>query len=218
MNAIAEGVVPPFTATLQGRNIFAEDTRGLKLDLGCGSRKQPGFTGVDIGGNTAADVQMDVLECLRNLRDNSVDEIYSRHYMEHVEPRQFGAMMREINRVLSSQGRARIIVPHYSNPYFYSDPTHRLPFGVHTFSYVCESSCLERQVPKYASIAGLRLIDVKVRFEGLKRPRLLGIRLPVLSDFLNPFVNRSHRAIERFERYFAGVFSIYEVSFTIEKS
>jgi len=41
--------------------------------------------------------------------------------------------------------------------------------------------------------------------------------MPMLSDWLNRFVNRKSRRIELFERYWCGMLSIYEVEFFIDK-
>lgn len=196
---------------------FRAPSGGLRINLGCGSKPKPGFLGVDLGEHSAADVKMDVLAYLRSLPDASVAEVYSRHMLEHFEPAPLRELLAQVDRVLMPGGQVQFIVPHYSNPYFHSDPTHRQAFGVHTFSYLCESTCLHRKVPSYARIAGWRLVRVRVGFVPYGKLRLLGIRIPLLSDLLNPVVNASLRGIELFERYLAGVLSIYEVSYWIEK-
>lgn len=196
---------------------FRAPNGGLRINLGCGSKPRQGFLGVDLGETTAADVKMDVLAYLRSLPDQSVAEVYSRHMLEHLEPAPLRELLAQVDRVLMPGGTMQFIVPHYSNPYFHSDPTHRQAFGVHTFSYLCEASCLHRKVPSYARIPGWRLTSVRVGFLPYGRLRLLGIRVPMLSDLLNPLVNLGHRSIELFERYCAGVLPIYEVIFCIDK-
>lgn len=150
---------------------------GLRVNLGCGSKVRPGFLGVDLGENTKADVKMDVLAWLRAQPDSSISEVYSRHMLEHLPPDVFREFLEQVNRVLKTGGTLIFIVPHYSNPYYYSDPTHRQPFGVHSFSYLCETTCLHRGVPNYARIPGWHLTKVRVGFLPYKRPRLLGIKL-----------------------------------------
>lgn len=190
---------------------------GLRLNLGCGSKPREGLLGVDLGEHTCAQVRMDVLEYLRSLPAASVAEVYSRHMLEHLDPGALRALLLEVDRVLMADGSMHFIVPHASNPWYWSDPTHRQPFAVHTFSYLCETSCLPRKVPKYAAVRGWHLERVRLGFRPYARPRVLGIRLPMLSGLLNPLVNLGPRSIELFERYFAGVFSIYEISFWIRK-
>ncbi|MGA0609120.1 class I SAM-dependent methyltransferase [Caldimonas sp. KR1-144] len=196
---------------------FRAANGGLRLNLGCGSKPLDGFLGVDLGEHTTAQVRMDVLEYLRSLPAHSVDEVYSRHMLEHLDAQALRALLAEIDRVLMPGGRMRFVVPHFSNPYFHADPTHRQAFAVHTFSYLCETTCLPRKVPAYVRTPGWHLARVKLGFRPYGRLRLLGLRVPMLSDLLNPLVNLSPRTIELFERYCAGVLSIYELTYWIEK-
>lgn len=196
---------------------FRAANGGLRLNLGCGNKPRAGFLGVDQGQDTSAEVKMDVLVYLRSLPGHSVAEVYARHVLEHFESTALRELLAQLDRVLMPGGQMHFIVPHHSNPYYHSDPTHRQAFGVHTFSYFCESHCLSRKVPGYVSTPGWHLAKVRVGFRPFGRLRLLGIRIPMLSDLLNPLVNLSHRGIELFERYLAGVFSIYEISFWIDK-
>jgi SAM-dependent methyltransferase len=196
---------------------FRAPNGGLRINLGCGSKQRPGFLGVDLGEQTSAHVKMDVLAYLHSLPGRSVAEVYSRHMLEHLEPVQLRELLSQVNRVLMPGGTIVFVVPHFSNPYFHSDPTHRQAFGVHSFSYLCEKTCLHRKVPSYAHIAGWHLVGVRAGFVPYGRLRLLGMRVPMASDLLNPLVNMSLRGIELFERYCAGVWSIYEVTFRIEK-
>lgn len=190
---------------------------GLRINLGCGNKRIEGFIGVDIGEGAAVDVRMSVSDYLRSLPDGAVQEVYSRHFLEHVEPQALRPLLLEIDRVLRPGGRAHFIVPHYSNPYFYSDPTHRTFFGVHTFSYLCEQTCLNRGVPKYAAIPRWSLVNVRAGFLPYARPRVLGVRVPMLSGLLNRLVNVNTMAVELFERYLCGLWSIYEIEYRIEK-
>lgn len=194
-----------------------EVTEPTKLNLGCGSLRKPGFIGVDIGNGDGVDVQMDVLEFLRTLRTESVSAIYSRHFLEHLLPDQLRELLIEADRVLAPGGELEFIVPHFSNPYFYSDPTHRTPFGIYSFSYLCETSCLQRDVPSYAAISGWQLERVSLGFRPFKRPTLFGLKLPVLSDVLNRVVNKKTVFIELFERYCASSMSVYEIEFRVRK-
>lgn len=187
----------------------------LKINLGCGSKRIDGFVGVDIG--PGADVTMDVASFLQALPDGCVAEIYSRHFLEHVEPGALLPLLRQMDRVLKPGGTLKLIVPHFSNPYFYSDPTHRQPFGMHTFSYLCQTSSLRRQVPSYAAIPGWALRRARLGFLPYGRLRLLGMKLPMLSDLLNAVVAPSQFASELFERYLCWVLPIYEITFEIGK-
>lgn len=188
-----------------------------RINLGCGTKRIPGFVGVDIFEHPAVDCKMDALEYVRSLPDNSVSEVISRHFLEHLAPDVLRNLFLEIDRVLIPGGKIHLTVPHFSNPYFHSDPTHRQQFGVHYFSYLCEKSCFTRIVPDYATIPGWHLTKVRVGFRPYARLKLMGWTLPMPSDILNRVVNFRTLGIALFERYFSGVCSIYEVEFWIEK-
>lgn len=189
----------------------------LKLDLGSGKKPYKDFQGIDIGGTGKYVIKQDVLNFLKTLPKKSVSHIYSRHYLEHASSEQLIRILKEIDRVLVKHGEIQFILPHYSNPFFYSDPTHKTFFGVHTFSYFCETTCLKRHVPRYSVIAGWHLVKLKINFVPMFKIRFLGFRLPFLSDILNLVVNLNYKFLELYERYFSFVFSIYEVEYFITK-
>jgi ubiquinone/menaquinone biosynthesis C-methylase UbiE len=135
----------------------------LKLDLGCGSTKRsPDYVGVDLLDGPGVDVVGDVLEVLRSLPDDRVTEIYTSHFLEHVED--LDGLMVEIERVLLPGGPAVVHVPHFSNPYFFSDPTHRRTFGLYTLSYYADDQLFRRRVPRYGHEARLRLERAELVF------------------------------------------------------
>jgi hypothetical protein len=47
-------------------------------------------------------------------------------------------LIEELGRVMAPGAALTIIVPHFSNPFYYSDPTHRTPFGLYTMAYFCD--------------------------------------------------------------------------------
>jgi hypothetical protein len=189
----------------------------LKLDLGCGSSPKHGYIGIDNFYKSKNVIKKDVLLYLKKLPDNSVSEIYSRHFFEHLDYKYIKSLLHQINRVLISGGSILITVPHYSNPFFFSDPTHKTFWGIHSFSYICEETCLRRNVPKYISMKGWSLIDVKVKFVPMKNIKLLGVRMPSLCLILNFIINLNTVLIEYYERYLASFFSIYEIEFLVLK-
>jgi len=54
----------------------------LKLNLGCGTDKKPGYINVDIQKDLNPDMVLDV-RYLEGINDNSVDEINADHVLEH---------------------------------------------------------------------------------------------------------------------------------------
>jgi ubiquinone/menaquinone biosynthesis C-methylase UbiE len=118
------------------------------LELGCGDRKvDPTSIGIDILPAPGVDIVADALEVLAALEPGSVDEIFSAHFLEHISDAR--GMLEACARVLRSGARFRAIIPHFSNPYFYSDPTHDRAYGLYTFSYLVAETFTRRGVPHY---------------------------------------------------------------------
>ena len=88
----------------------------VRLDLGCGDNKRRGFIGID-------SIKLNDVDVVHNLnkgipyKNNSVDEIFTRSTLEHLDNPQF--ILEEIHRVLKKGGKATILVPHFSNPLCY---------------------------------------------------------------------------------------------------
>jgi SAM-dependent methyltransferase len=133
------------------------------LDLGCGERKRPGRIGVDKVDLPQVDIVADLEEGLPFLPDRSVDVIHCRSFLEHVE--NFEYLFCEMVRVLKDNGRACIFVPHFSNPYYYSDYTHKRFFGLYTFYYfVDRENQLGRKVPIFYTNTRVEILSLKLKF------------------------------------------------------
>ncbi|HPA25376.1 MAG TPA: class I SAM-dependent methyltransferase [bacterium] len=76
----------------------------IKLDLGCGKEKKDGFIGIDINPQSQADIIASALNL--PFKENSVDEIYSRHVGEHFSPIEIDIFFKEIYRVLKPGSKA----------------------------------------------------------------------------------------------------------------
>lgn len=106
-------------------SLNAEDA--MKIDLGCGLRKKAGFTGVDSSADCGADVVHDLSVAPWPFDDNSVDEAYSSHFLEHLDGDQRIVFMQELWRVLKVGAKATIVTPYWSSVGAVQDPTHRWP-------------------------------------------------------------------------------------------
>jgi SAM-dependent methyltransferase len=160
------------------------------LDLGCGQRKRPGRIGVDRVDLPQVDIVADLEAGLPFLPDRSVDEIHCRNVLEHIE--NFEHLFTEMVRVLKDSGRACIFVPHFSNPYYWSDYTHKRPFGLYTFYYFVDPENQPlRKVPTFYTETRVEILSLKLKFRSTIRvllsPRkLVGMIVnlhPVLQEF-----------------------------------
>lgn len=112
-----------------------------RWDLACGNNKQKGFKGVDITKKgTQANIEWDLSRYPWPFKDNSVDEIFCSHFLEHIphiDSYHDGLFlfMDECWRILKPGAGARFIVPYYSSVRAIQDPTHHRSIGEPTFLY-----------------------------------------------------------------------------------
>lgn len=167
--------------------------RGLRLNLGCGRRSLPGFYGVDHIALPGVDILADLNEPFDALPDDCVDAIYCRHTLEHVG--RFLELVTELYRVTRPGGRIEVIVPHFSNPYYFSDPTHVRFFGLYSFYYFCdEADQPRRKVPNFYLPQRFRVESVQCR---LLTESLLD---RLLRAVCQPVINRGPRWLDWYER------------------
>ena len=102
------------------------------LDVGCGWNKTPGAVGMDSNPKTHADVIHDLGAIPYPFADNEFDEIVCRHVIEHVPD--VMALVSELHRITRPAGRIMIVTPHYSNPDWPTDPTHRNHFNSYSLN------------------------------------------------------------------------------------
>lgn len=114
----------------------------IKLDLGCGPHKQSGFIGVDQYKMEGVDVVVNLGSAKWPWKDNSVDEAYSAHLLEHFtnfngkwERTHF---FNELYRVLKPGAKVTLMFPHWCSNRYYGDPTHCEPFSEMGFYYLSQ--------------------------------------------------------------------------------
>lgn len=184
------------------------EKKPLILDLASGSKasrkKTVGRVTTDLLDLEDIDIVCDLNEGLAFLPDSSVDEIYSANSLEHIDNLEL--LMKEIHRVLKPNGKKHLVVPHYSNPYHYSDPTHKHFFGYYTFYYFSDNQGhLCRKVPAYYFQEKFNVVYIKLYFQtpfSLLRP---------ISKLLEFIVNINHTTQEFYEFYFSWVFPCYGI-------
>jgi SAM-dependent methyltransferase len=142
-----------------------ETLREVVVELGCGHRKMyKESIGVDVLDGEAVDIVGDALDVLRMFPSQCARLVSSSHFLEHVaDP---AALLGEMARILTPDGEIEIVVPHFSHPYFHSDPTHVRPgFGLYTMSYYAIDPIFRREVPGYVRREELTLKRVDLGFK-----------------------------------------------------
>lgn len=102
------------------------------LDVGCGANKTEGAVGLDNNPRTAADVIHDLAEIPYPFPDDEFDQVVASHVVEHVPD--VMAFIGELHRVTKNGGRIKLLTPHYTNPDWANDPTHRNHINSYTFN------------------------------------------------------------------------------------
>ncbi len=98
----------------------------MRLNLGCGTRKFPGWVNVDKMAACNPDQIVDLERLPWPWADNAIDEILMSHVLEHLgaTPDAYLAIIKELYRVCRNGARVTVVVPHPRHDYFLGDPTH----------------------------------------------------------------------------------------------
>mgnify|MGYP003799012569 CR=1 FL=1 len=102
----------------------------LRIDFGCGQNCTVGadgvkFTGVDFVKCKGVDVVHDLTKFPYPFKADSVDEIVSNHFVEHLTGEDFMKHMDECYRILKMGGKMILRHPYCFSARAFQDPTHR---------------------------------------------------------------------------------------------
>ncbi len=175
------------------------------LDVGCGTNKQVGAIGLDNNPRTAADVIHDLGEVPYPFADDEFDEIISRHAVEHIPD--VMAFVTELYRITKNGGRIKLVTPHYTNPDWATDPTHRNHFNSYSFNTFMP----ERQTFDFYTDVKLKPLRTYVSL--LKLWRALGIEFFVNLDQKSPRLRFTRKF---WEHYLSYIFRGKELHFEFE--
>jgi SAM-dependent methyltransferase len=188
------------------------DRARVELELGCGSTKRnPQAIGVDALELPGVDLVGDVFDVLAAFPAGRVDAVGSWHFFEHVDD--LARLLSELARVSRPGGEVYVVTPHFSNPYFYSDYTHRRTFGLYTFAYLARSDLFARAVPSYGVAPSFELVDVRLGFRSAKPFYVrYGVKRAV-----GALVNLGRWSQEFWEENLCWLFPCYEVAYTLRR-
>jgi SAM-dependent methyltransferase len=175
------------------------------LDVGCGWNKTPGAIGIDSNPRAHADVIHDLGVLPYPFENDEFDEVVCRHVAEHVPD--VMAFVTELFRITRPGGRIKITTPHYSNPDWPTDPTHRNHFNSYSFNCFVE----ERQVFEFYTEVRLKPIRTYVSLANLWRA--FGLELIVNLDQRWPGLRFTRKF---WEFYLSYIFRGKELQFEFE--
>lgn len=133
------------------------------LDVGCGTNKYPGATGLDYNPRTDADVIHDLGVTPYPFPDDEFDLVVSFHVVEHVPD--VMRFITELHRITKPGGRIKLVCPHYTNPDWFGDLTHRNHLNSYSFQYFMRD---RRLFPFYTDVE-LKNVDTRVTLANLWR-------------------------------------------------
>lgn len=84
------------------------------LNIACGNRFHKDWINIDFHSVSKEVKRINILSGLP-FEDNSIDVVYSGHFLEHLTPEQAGFVLTECYRVLKQGGIIRIVVPDLEN-------------------------------------------------------------------------------------------------------
>jgi predicted SAM-dependent methyltransferase len=179
-----------------------------KLNLGCGNNLKEGYINIDVidyGGNIIHDLNSFPYP----FEDDSFDEIYCSHILEHLE--NFHKSINELYRISKPNGIIKVFAPFFLNTKYFGDPDHKIPFGIRTFDnyeYIKNKKLKFYEKWKlnhrtnYKSMAQFDILEKKFNVSNY----------PILK-WLNVLVNLEP---VMYERFFSGIFSPEEVIFILK--
>lgn len=114
-----------------------DEQGSIRIDIGCGTKKQSGHVGLDRIAFDGVDHVIDLGQDRWPFADGSVSEAYTSHFVEHLTALERVHFCNELHRVLVPGGKCTLIVPHWGSSRAYGDPTHQWPpMGEFWFFYL----------------------------------------------------------------------------------
>lgn len=163
--------------------------KGDVLDLGCGSKKYPGSTGLDISADTDADIVHDLDVVPWPIEDDSFDQVLMQDVIEHVGDTY--PVMAELHRICRPGARIQMRTPHFSSVLAYSDPTHKHYFSTQAIAGLAE--------PGFSHYSGARFNVIDLRLDMWTPWRVTGVSL------------LANRFTGLYEKYFAFSFTAMNI-------
>ena len=149
----------------------------MKLNLACGEKKREGWVNVDISPDCDPDEVVNLFNfpwainlhpmgrgiITPFVEENSIDEIYCSHFIEHIGD-ELIPFMEECYRVLKPDGIAHFEMPYYTSIRAWQDPTHKRPISEFTFHYFNQKWLKEQGIGHYNIKADFKIETISYHY------------------------------------------------------
>ncbi|MBV1910355.1 MAG: class I SAM-dependent methyltransferase [Kangiellaceae bacterium] len=183
--------------------------KSIRLNFGAGKSPRPGFYSVDHIEMDGIDAVADLNKPLQAIPNDCCEYIYSRHTLEHIH--EFLPLMQEIHRITKPEGTIEIIVPHFSNVYGYSDPTHVRFFGLYSMYYFVakENQPKIRRVPAFYTDKKFQIESLTIEF--YQTSRLDRLLAPIFTKLVNYNISTQ----DFYERRLSHFFHAWQIRYIL---
>jgi hypothetical protein len=185
----------------------------VKLNLGCGYKKQEGWINVDASAACQPDVVLDLEQLPWPWSTDAAEQVRFIHSLEHMgrDPVVFLGIMKELHRVCCNGAEIEIIVPHPRHDDFLGDPTH-----------------VRVITPKLLQLFDRQFCDEVKRLGGSNSPFahyldvdffIKSVTQALAEPYAREFANRSlvEEQVERMSRELNNVVAQYEIILGVRK-
>lgn len=126
----------------------------VRIDFGCGQNCTVGqdgikYIGVDQSKLTGVDVVHDLTKFPYPFKDDSVDEIVSNHFVEHLTGEDFIKHMDECWRILKLGAKMQLVHPYCFSARAFQDPTHKTFIPAERYLYFDKNWRLANKLDHY---------------------------------------------------------------------
>jgi len=139
----------------------------MKLNLGCGNKKLPGFVNCDSQSACNPDRIVDLESLPWPFEDSVADEVVLSHVLEHLgeSSKVYLGIIKELYRVCAPDAVVRIAVPHPRHDDFLTDPTHVRPILPDQFHMFSKKKNAQWRADGYANTPLADYLDVDFEVE-----------------------------------------------------
>ena len=170
-----------------------------KINIGCGTKQHQMkcWLNLDIDPKCKPDVVCNIEKGLP-FKNNTFNEVYSAHTLEHIHPDKVRFVISEIIRVCKPEAKVTLFLPYFSHPTTIRTIEHKTPMGYYTLD----------------NIDGFRIVHKQLYFCRVSFPYVQKKWLNSLSKILNAVFNIIPNSFPLFyERFFCWTFPMEEIKF-----